>query len=127
MIVVGGGSRYQQDETFVFRAMDAIHSQTPIGRLVQGGCQGTDKLLEKWALTRGIDTATYFADWHNFGRSAGPRRNLQMLDEEMPDAVVAFPGGSGTADLVRKAQQYECKDILIIRVNKTGLIEGKNP
>lgn len=37
-------------------------------------------------------------------RSAGPKRNQRMLDKGKPDLVLAFPGGDGTADMVRKAK-----------------------
>jgi predicted Rossmann-fold nucleotide-binding protein len=32
-------------------------------------------------------------------------RNQRMIDEGKPDLVVAFPGGSGTADMVRRAKR----------------------
>lgn len=44
------------------------------------------------------------ADWHRDGKAAGPIRNRRMLLEGMPDLVVAFPGGRGTADMVRRAR-----------------------
>ena len=36
-------------------------------------------------------------------RGAGPVRNARMLVEK-PDLVIAFPGGPGTADMVRRAR-----------------------
>lgn len=33
----------------------------------------------------------------------GPLRNQRMLEEGKPDLVVAFPGGGGTKDMVRRA------------------------
>ena len=44
------------------------------------------------------------ADWTKHGKAAGPIRNQKMLDE-CPDLVVAFPGGKGTADMVRRAMK----------------------
>lgn len=32
---------------------------------------------------------------------AGPIRNRRMLEQGKPDLVVAFPGGAGTANMVR--------------------------
>jgi hypothetical protein len=43
------------------------------------------------------------ANWKVYGRAAGPIRNMKMLLEGKPDLVVAFPGGIGTADMVKKA------------------------
>jgi excisionase family DNA binding protein len=46
----------------------------------------------------------YPAQWEVYGKSAGPRRNEHMLREGKPDGFVAFPGGVGTAHLVRIAK-----------------------
>jgi len=43
-------------------------------------------------------------EWKRYGPKAGPIRNKQMLDEGRPDLVVAFPGGNGTNDMVKKAK-----------------------
>lgn len=37
-------------------------------------------------------------------RLQGPMRNQRMLDEARPQVVIAFPGGSGTADMVDKVR-----------------------
>src|SRR5262249_16770583 len=44
-------------------------------------------------------------EWDELGKKAGPLRNQRMLDEGKPDLVVAFPGGGGTKDMVRRAVQ----------------------
>ena len=44
------------------------------------------------------------ADWKQYGRGAGPIRNREMLQYSEPDIVVAFPGGAGTADMIRAAR-----------------------
>jgi len=46
----------------------------------------------------------FLANWRTHGKAAGPIRNQQMLDEGRPHLVVAFPGGTGTADMVRRAK-----------------------
>lgn len=45
------------------------------------------------------------ADWDKYGKRAGYLRNVQMLDEGKPDLVVAFPGGKGTAMMVKLAKE----------------------
>jgi acyl-CoA synthetase (NDP forming) len=45
------------------------------------------------------------ANWKKHGKSAGPIRNQLMLDVGKPDLVIAFPGGSGTADMIRRARK----------------------
>jgi hypothetical protein len=43
----------------------------------------------------------YEADWATHGKRAGPIRNIKMLDEEKPRVVIAFPGGAGTANMMK--------------------------
>lgn len=56
----------------------------------------------------GIVQLPYPAKWREFGRSAGPRRNQQMLDEN-PDValVLAFPlpDSKGTWDMCERADK----------------------
>ena len=42
------------------------------------------------------------ADWS--GRSGGIDRNIQMLEDAEPNLIVAFPGGRGTAHMVKLAR-----------------------
>ena len=49
-------------------------------------------------------SVTCWADWDQFGRWTGPKRNKEMLERYGPDLVLAFEGGKGTADMVKQAQ-----------------------
>jgi hypothetical protein len=70
--------------------------------VVHGGAKGADALAGRWADAREVNTEVFYADWAR-GKRAGPERNQRMLDSK-PDLVVAFPGGRGTADMVRRAK-----------------------
>jgi hypothetical protein len=72
--------------------------------LIHGDANGADRLAGEWGTARGITVEAHPADWKKHGRAAGPIRNQKML-EETPALVVAFPGGKGTADMVKKARQ----------------------
>lgn len=72
--------------------------------LIHGDARGADRLAAEWASRHGVPVEPYPADWERDGRGAGPIRNQRMLDEGMPDLVVAFPGGRGTADMVQRAR-----------------------
>lgn len=52
------------------------------------------------------------ADWKRFGRAAGVLRNTAMLADR-PELVIAFPGGKGTADMVRKAKAAGLEVIVV--------------
>jgi hypothetical protein len=49
------------------------------------------------------------AEWKKHGKRAGPLRNMRMLEEWKPDGVAAFPGGSGTADMIAQARNAGVK------------------
>jgi hypothetical protein len=73
-------------------------------RLIHGAARGADSLAAAWASSRGLAATAYPAKWDIHGRSAGFVRNKQMLDEGQPHLVVAFPGGAGTAMMIRIAR-----------------------
>jgi len=72
-----------------------------IGVVIEGDARGADRIAGYWARKNRIENLKYPADWDKIGRRAGLARNRQMLREGKPDVVVAFPGGSGTAHMVR--------------------------
>ena len=118
MRVLVCGGRDHQDRDRVFATLDEMHSQRCITEVIHGACgwdadkpglhtvenlRGADRWAHEWALEARSQPRPYPASWSTLGRSAGPIRNQRMLDEGEPDVVVAFPGGRGTADTVRRA------------------------
>lgn len=73
--------------------------------IISGAARGTDTLAIDWAVVNWTGLQTYPADWKTHGKAAGPIRNQQMIDEGKPDLVIAFPGGSGTKDMIRRAKK----------------------
>lgn len=91
--------------------------------LVRGGASGADRLAKEAAelLLPSWDFDPFPADWgrrcdadcrHGVRRRrdgsvfcplAGPERNQKMVDSGL-DLVVAFKGGDGTADMVRRSR-----------------------
>lgn len=103
-LLVCGGRDYT-DRARVYRVLSAVHEKRPVSLLVSGGAQGADFLGETWAKSQGIPIHVYPAEWARYGNRAGILRNQRMLDAEEIDGVVAFPGGTGTADMVRRAEK----------------------
>ena len=102
-VLVCGGRNFRSPAQ-VFRALDRLHQEKPITELMQGGATGADQFAMEWAATKPeIKRYVCHADWETHGRAAGPIRNEKMLTWK-PDLVVAFPGGDGTADMVRRAE-----------------------
>lgn len=90
--------------------------------IIHGAASGADYHAARWAKRNAVTDQPFKADWYpnGFGKldkSAGPRRNQKMLDNGKPDLVLAFPGGSGTADMVRRAKEAGIKIIQIEGAN----------
>lgn len=102
--VVCGGRDYR-DRGRLYAVLDGMQDLgAKIGKVVTGGAAGADLLAAEWARARGVEQEDLAADWAKHGRAAGPIRNAEILERYQPAAVIAFPGGRGTADMVRKAK-----------------------
>lgn len=104
-ILVCGGRDFT-DRDFVFKTLDRVLATRDIEALVHGDARGADRLAGDWAAVWGIEVKAYPAEWDRLGKVAGFIRNQKMLGEELPEVVIAFPGGRGTADMVRRAKKY---------------------
>lgn len=122
-LIVCGGRDYE-DKMTVWSTLDRIagcEGDTPIPTIpitiVHGDCGrvevrdgkkvvvGADWLAREWAVCNWCNDVPYPANWTLHGRAAGPIRNQQMIDENRDaDMLIAFPGGRGTADCLRRAR-----------------------
>lgn len=114
-ILVCGG-RYYTDRDAVYRWLDKNTPRTepdeygndmPAGvTIIHGKCPtGADSFADDWAVVNWCGIEEYPADWNTYRKAAGPIRNQRMIDEGKPDKAVAFPGGNGTADMVRRLKK----------------------
>lgn len=71
---------------------------------LSGKARGADTLGEKYARHRGFRTRYFPADWDRYGKMAGMKRNMEMI--ENADALIAFWDGKskGTAHVIREAK-----------------------
>lgn len=101
-VIVCGGRDFRSPAQ-VWQELDRLHTEMRFTALMQGGATGVDAFAREWA-TRKPEVHRYVckADWEQSGRAAGPKRNAKML-EWKPDAVIAFPGGRGTANMINQA------------------------
>lgn len=99
-VLVCGGREYNE-RSKLRRTLSAVDG---ISVVITGGAPGADRLAEEWAKHQGIPTIRMEANWTKYGKKAGPLRNQWMIDLASPDLVVAFPGGKGTSDMVRRAR-----------------------
>lgn len=104
MRVLVCGGRSFSDCGLVFATLDALAKSEVVDCIIEGDAPGADRIAGAWAKRRRVDLRLFPADWAKDGKAAGPRRNQKMLDHGKPDLVIAFPGGAGTADMVRRAK-----------------------
>lgn len=109
-VLVCGGRDYLNTD-HIHNTLCAIDAERgPITCIIHGGATGADHEGMIWAQmmasARRVTHAhlPFAADWRTHGRAAGPIRNQRMIDEGKPDLVIAFPGGRGTADMMRRAR-----------------------
>lgn len=117
MLVCGGRDfrDYDRMDAELARIIEPYHHRgdwPPV--VISGGARGADSLAHDWAYRNSFEFLEFPADWEKHGKAAGPIRNQQMIDEAAPDVVVAFPGGRGTADMVRRAKKAGIETIEIL-------------
>lgn len=102
-VLVCGGRDFR-DTALFDRQMCELDNYVCIGEIIHGGANGADTMAGCWGDKHNIPVTVYAANWSLHGRAAGPRRNEKMLYEGKPDYVIAFPGGRGTAHMVKIAK-----------------------
>lgn len=107
-LIIAGGRDYKPTAGDV-DLLDMLNKRFKITEVVSGGASGADAFGERWAEENGIKVEPFPADWSFHGRKAGPLRNTKMA--AYADAVVLFPGGTGTADMRRQAKAFNLRII----------------
>lgn len=103
MKLLVSGSRECSNWEFVKARLDELTFKKKITAVIHGGAAGVDELAGTWARNNNISEEAYLADWEKHGKSAGPIRNQQMLDEAKPTVAVAFPSrdSKGTVHMIK--------------------------
>lgn len=100
-LIVCGGRDYSLSE-FDYGILTGIHLAAGISEIVSGGCAGADQGGERWAAEHQVKIKYFIPLWAERGKVAGPLRNGEMA--KYGDAVIAFKGGRGTANMVEQAR-----------------------
>jgi len=105
MRVIVCGSRGWSDGGVIESDLAALVAGTTI---VHGGARGADSLAEEAARGLRRPTEAHPANWARYGKSAGPRRNAEMV-EAGADLCLAYrlDGPSrGTDDMVQRCRAH---------------------
>lgn len=101
IVLVCGGRDYD-NRRMIHDTLDGLVPEPSV--VVTGGAPGADTIASGWADYNGIHSVNVYPMWHTHGKKAGVLRNQLMIDLFDINLVVAFPGGDGTADMVRRAK-----------------------
>lgn len=84
-----------------------------ITEVVSGGAKGADSLGAKYAIEHKLRLTEFKPDWNKYGKSAGYRRNVDII--ENCDWVIAFWDGisKGTAHSINIARNKRKPTVII--------------
>lgn len=91
----------------------AIESSPWFGRIdtvYTGDAKGVDEMVVKWCKENGITYRIFRAQWHDYGRQAGPLRNEAMINEGGEALILLWYGrvkdgfGRGSKSMKEKAK-----------------------
>lgn len=82
------GSRYYNNYREFKDKILEIYKPESIGEIVSGGCRGTDMMAERFGREFGIKIKIFEANWDKYGKSAGPKRNKEIVSYS--DFIIAF-------------------------------------
>ena len=105
-VIVCGSRGFEDYDTLKAFCDKILFDKTRTHKLtvISGAARGADKLGEKYANEKGYACEVYPADWDKYGRSAGMRRNEEML--QRADGVIAFSvnKSAGTENMIKIAK-----------------------
>jgi len=137
VIAAGGGRDLAWPQQRVAAELLARSSGRLVHLLLHGGARGADAAIGRAAQQLGWSALVMPAKWQLHGRAAGPIRNRELLEQAVARAVahsspgsiasvlvVAFPGGAGTASLVREARRMASRSPVSIAVVEVSPAAG---
>jgi len=103
MLILVCGSRDWGDRLTIAGELSKLSDGATI---IHGGARGADSLAGQEAAKLGFQVLEVKPQWERYGRSAGFRRNIEML-EMKPSLVIAFhkSGSAGTAHTIVEAEK----------------------
>lgn len=113
------GDRHWQNYNSILDIVKRLKAKYEDVIIIEGECDGADRMARKAASEYGLKFEPYPADWDKHGKAAGPIRNQQMIDEGNPDMVIAFHSdiehSKGTKDMVTRARKHGIETYIITK------------
>ena len=137
VIAAGGGRDLAWPQQRVAAELLARSGGRLVHLVLHGGARGADAAIGRAAQQLGWSSLVMPAQWQLHGRAAGPIRNRELLEQAVARAeahsspgyqasvlVVAFPGGAGTASLMREARRMASRSPVPISVAEVSPSAG---
>jgi len=99
-LIIAGG----RDRKLSCNEYQMLAELLPVGEVVSGGARGVDRCGESWAKHHCLKVKVFFPDYTGYWRVAPLLRNEKMA--EYSTALAIFPGGFGSADMLRRARAH---------------------
>jgi len=99
-ILVCGGRDFN-DYAFMEKRLNEFMNTYGKFAIISGGARGADSLAVAYGRANGLAVIEVQANWDFYGKPAGSIRNKWMLDLCNPSYAIAFPGGVGTAHMIK--------------------------
>jgi len=100
-VIIAGGRDYHLTSTDHVR-LDEMREQLPITEVVSRCARGADASALDWAVLRGVPTTRFSNGWDRLATSGSTQLPAEMTD--YAEALIVFPGGTGTSAVVMQAQ-----------------------
>lgn len=112
--LIVAGSRVFSDYELLKQRLDYYLKNQLDVTILSGTAQGADRLGEIYARERGYKLEQYPANWEQYGKSAGYKRNEQMA--QLATHLVAFWDGEskGTKHMIDLAAKYQLNTRVVI-------------
>lgn len=130
VVLICGSRNWKNRKIIDNHLRDLIQNFPPSETIIiHGNCRGADKIASDIATKLDYTVIGYPADWNNNGKSAGPRRNAKMLDENNVNFTLAFHDdlseSKGTIDMIRKCLVAKIK-VKLVTINNVYHIDTVN-
>lgn len=113
--VICGCRDFQDYDLLEEKCLFFLKNQLPDVCIISGGCSGADRLAEIFANKHNLQIKVINANWEKYGRSAGPKRNEEMV--KLANGVIAFWDykSRGTKSTINLCKKYNvnCKIVNI--------------
>lgn len=113
-VLICGGRTFGIDDRehkYMISRLQMLNEKRKPALIVHGAASGADTVAGNFFITMQVNTLAVPAKWKLYGKSAGFKRNTEMLDLVKVDLVVGFPGGIGTKMMLKLAKESNIETI----------------